>query len=174
MLNKRNLPLYIALAIPVLMIVLVAAFIYLPNMGKKPQYNFVYMTGNGYLPYGGQEYSVSNGHLVQNPSPLDNSAPNVPPKPVVPLGQPHFYVYDVTANSANEVSFQQAQALTLDPSNLSPDGYTLDRGNSGDFLFSGPSDYNTWYLKGHNHSSKLNVKVVGNDYYNLQFLGWVK
>ncbi len=173
MINKKNIPLIIALSIPVLMIILVAAFIYLPGIGQKPKVNFVYMTGNDYYyGYGQQEYVVSGGHLVQNPKPVPPAlSPPIPDNTV-----PRFYFYDVAKNTASELTFQQAQSYKLDSSNISSDGYTVAQGNSGggDFLFGGGSgDYNSWFIKGHNRSVKLNLKLTGVNYYNFQFLGWV-
>lgn len=180
MINRKNLPLYIALAVPVAMILLVAAFIYLPGVGASPKYNFVYMTGNNsYYGYGLQQYQVNGGRLVKNPPPpLQNSQPYNYAPPIPDSAQVRFYVYDVGKNSAEEVSFDQAAALKLDSSNTSPDNYVIQRGNGGgDFLFGGVSgDYNSWFIKGHNRSKKLNLKLTGGTdyYYNFQFLGWVE
>lgn len=175
--TKKNLPLYIALAVPVLMIVLVWAFIYFPGIGKKPTVNFLYMTGN-YIynydyGYNQQGYGVSNGHLIYTPPTVN---PNIP----VPYNNPqntdvHFYVYDVSKNESTEVTFAQAQSYQLDTTNTSSDGYTIQQGSggSGDFLFGGGGgDYTSWFIKGHNRSVKLNLKLTGN-YSNFRFLGWI-
>lgn len=174
--NKQKLPIYIALAIPVLMIVLVAGFVYFPGLGKKPVYDFVYVSGTSsyYYGYGTSEYTVNNGKLTRNPLPPDPYAP----KSVVPVASDsHFYVYDVEKETAAEITFEQAQSYTLDASTESPDGYKiLQGGYGGGFLFfDGPRDYMTRYLVGYNRRFKLNLKFSGNnDYYNFQFLGWVK
>lgn len=179
MIDKKSIPLILALAIPVLMIVLVAGFIYFPGLGQKPKYNFLYMTGNNsyYYDYSRQEYQVSGGHLVYSPQP----APAVPNQPnyVKPdNAQPRFYIYDVAKDVATEVTFQQAQSYQLDSSNSSPDGYIIQQGNygGGDFIFGGGGgDYNSWFIKGHNRSRKLNLKLTGSyNYYNFQFLGWIE
>lgn len=176
MISKKNLPLYIALAVPVLMILLVAAFIYLPGIGKKPAHNFVYMSGQDVYYYGDArgEYTVTNGRLVKNPLPPipEGQAPYYKPA----VSDPHFYFYDVSKHEAREITLAEAAAFELDPSNVSPDGYTVERGNgnSGAFLFGDSGDYNSWFLKGHNRANKLNIKLIGTDYYNMRFLGWVK
>src|SRR6185369_16505972 len=98
MINKQKLPLYIALAVPVLMILIVAAMIYLPGIGKKPGVNFLYMTGSYVYDYGyNVGYQVNSGHLVYSPPPVNNSYPT-PPQ----AGEVHFYVYDVATNQAKE------------------------------------------------------------------------
>ena len=177
--NKKNLPLIIALCIPVVMIILVAAFIYLPSWGKKPQYNFVYMTGSNSYYYdsasGRREYVVSGGHLVYNEVP--SPAPGIPPVYKPDANLPHFYLYDSARDESTEISFAQPQSYKLDASSVSPDGYTVERGNygGGDFLFAGGGrDYNSWFIKGHNRSHKLNLKITGNNYYDIQFLGWIE
>ena len=173
MINKKNIPLIIALAIPVLMIILVAAFIYMPGFGKKPQYNFLYLTGNNVYPYGGQQFVVSAGHLVQT---LPQTPPPNAPSYTTYVDPIHFYLYDVSSGTATEVSFARAQTYALDPSNTSADGYIIQQGSSdgGGLLFGGtPVDYNSWFIQGHNRSIKLNLKLTGTYYNNFQFLGWV-
>jgi hypothetical protein len=171
MINKEKLPLYIALAVPALMIALVAAFIYLPGLGQRPRHNFLYMSGSNVFYYDGgygQGYQVSSGHLVFNPPPYN-------PVNAYPPGEPHFYIYDVVKNAAAEVSVAQAESYTLDPTNTSPDGYTIQQGNGGgDFLFGGGGgDYSSWFIKGHNRAFKLNLKLNGS-YSNFRFLGWME
>ncbi len=176
MINKKNLPLYIALAVPVLMIILVAAFIYLPGIGQKPKYNFVYMSGNNVYDYSYNNYgySVQNGHAVYIPQPVNNLT-----NPPQNQAQPQFYLYDTSKNEATSLTFEQVQTYNLDPTNTSQDGYTVQQGNGGGgdlFFGSTPSDYNSWFIKGHNRSVKLNLKTVSStySYYNFRFLGWVK
>ncbi len=176
MFNKKNLPLAIALAIPLLMIALVAAFIYLPGIGKKPQYNFLYITGNTYLyTYNKGQYFVSGDKLVHNPAPVQNGLQSSVSSTIrAEDQQSHFYIYNVAQNTATELTFEQTQSYRLDPGNTSPDGYRVERGSSGGGIFFGGSyDYNSWYIKGHNRSWRLNLKLTGQDYYNMQFLGWV-
>jgi hypothetical protein len=169
MINKKNIPLYIALAIPVLMILLVAALIYLPGIGQKPRVNFLYMTGTYVYDYGygSGGYQVSGGHLVYN-MPTN-------PSNYVQSGDANFYLYNVSTGQSQEVTLAQAESYNLDPSNVSSDGYTVQQGNAsgGDFLFGSPSgDYTDWFIKGHNRAFKLNLKLVGSEYSNFRFLGW--
>lgn len=174
MINKQKLPLYIALCVPVLMIILVAAFIYLPGIAKKPKVNFLYMTGSNVYQYDyyGQGYMVSGGHLIYNPPADNNNYPNAAVNSDV-----HFYLYNVASNAATEVTLTQAQTYILDSSNTSSDGYTIQMGNGGggDFLFgSSGGDYSNWYIKGNNRAIKLNLKLTGQSYENFRFLGWIE
>src|SRR5262249_46394988 len=124
--------------------------------------------------YDQQQYVVSGGQLVQNPIP--NPTTPTPPGYVKPDNiEPHFYIYDVTKDTATELTFAQAQSYKLDSSNSSSDGYVIAQGNGGGDLFFGSSgDYSSWFIKGHNRSRKLNLKLNSSNYYNFQFLGWVE
>jgi hypothetical protein len=155
------------------MIILVAAFIYLPGIGQKPKVNFLYMTGNNVYEYSYNNYGyqVSGGHLVYNPPvpPVTNQPSYTAPADV------HFYVYNVSSNQPKEVTLAEAENYSLDSSNTSSDGYTIQQGNggSGDFLFGGGGDYTSWFIKGHNRALKLNLKLTGQYYSNFRFLGWL-
>ena len=169
MLKKKNVPLIIGFSIPLLMIFFVAASIYLPGLFVSPKYNFLYSTDSDY--YGGQTYSVSNGHLVENPQPpVSYSDYRTPP------GN-QLYIYNVQTNESTLISFYEAQHFTLIPTTESPDGYKLEYGNQDEGFF--PffwynKDYTDEYLVGHNVSKKLNIKNNGSGYYNaIHFLGWI-
>ncbi len=60
---KKNIPLIVGIAIPLVMIILVGASIYIPRLYVKPQTNFLYQTGGDY--YTSREYVVDNGTLVK-------------------------------------------------------------------------------------------------------------
>jgi len=170
--NKKNLPLILALSIPILMIILVAAFIYFPGVGKKPKVNFLYATGTN-VAYGyGSLYSVNNGGIVENIYPEND--PYF--KYSRPVGDVQLYIYNVETNESKEITFEESKKLKLDPSAQSSDGYEVVNGNSGGdgLFFGGSGDSNHKYLRGHNRSRQLNLKLAGAYYYgNFQFLGWV-
>ncbi len=169
---RKNISLIVGLAIPLLMIVLVALSIYLPNLfAPAPRCNFLYVTGeNGYQ---GAQYTVEHGTLTKH----DVKYPEHSTPAVVRL-----FVHDVSSNESREVSVEAAQQLRLDPSLKSPDVYEVAYGNgdSGFFplFFSGAPDYNAVYLKGHNAGKKMNVQSLNNARYDYrdraQFLGWIR
>ena len=160
------------------MIIIIAAAIYLPNIGKKPATNFLYVTGDAvvydYYNSGNYYYTVQNGRVEKDNYPYN---PNNP-KPYSPaFTESQIYLYDAAKNLSTELSLSEAQQYQLDPGNQSPDGYVVERGSGGGgFPFGGAiQDYNSWYLKGHNRSFKLNLKLIGSyAYNNFKFLGWVK
>ncbi len=170
---KQNISLIIGIAIPVLMIVLVAASIYLPGLfSPAPKVNFLYVIGDDY--YQGQQYTVENGKLTKREVKY--------PEHYTP-GVVRLFIHDVATNQSREVSFAEAQQLPLDANAKSPDGFEVVYGSRGDGIFPlfffHSEDYNTVYLKGHNTSKKLDLQAPttgGYYYYNnrFRFLGWIK
>lgn len=69
---KQNVPLLVGLALPVIMIILVALSIYLPRFlsSAVPQYDFLYMANNNYS--GCTTYSVQMGRLIKFENQNDN------------------------------------------------------------------------------------------------------
>jgi hypothetical protein len=168
---KRNLSLYLGLAIPVVMIILVVSSVYLPGLFIKPQYSFLYATSNSYA---NDHYIVSGEKLVDNKSYEDkNIAANV----ILP--ETRLFFYDIEKNESREISFEEAEAFVLDSSNESPDGFEVENGRRGGGLFfSGYNDYSEKFLVSGLTSKKLNIDLDRNysykSSYYFRFLGWIK
>lgn len=160
---RKHLPLLIGIAIPVLMVLLVAGSIVIPGMLVQPQYGFLYLTTSDYST--NWEYAVEGGKLVKRKgrNPADTGA------------EPTLYVHDMRKNESGVVTFDEAQKLKLDPGRLSPDGFEVVQGRQGDFLFfSGPRYDGEYYIRGHGVSNRLRLKTEGRYYYGgYQFLGWI-
>lgn len=171
---KKNITLVLGISIPILMILFVAGSIYLPSLFIKPHFNFLYASGGNYY-YNQQQFSIQDGRLTRNDIKQSEKQ-----KYYQSQKKSELYIYDITKNKAREVSFMEAQKLSLDTETKSPDGFTIvygSRGNGGIFpFFSGSErDYAARYLKGHNVSRKLNLQPDGGHYYsNFRFLGWIK
>ena len=165
--EERRLPLTIGLAIPVIMIGLVAVSIYVPGLfSPPPRFDFLYVTWDN---YGGPEYVVERGQLVRRA--VTYPAHYTP-------GPKQLFVHHVAANESVEVSFEEAKTLPLDSSVQSPDGFEVACGTHGDgffpFFFSGESDYNALYLTGHHAAKRLHLKSGDRWYYDRpRFLGWI-
>jgi hypothetical protein len=167
--NKKNLPLILALCVPLVMIVLVAGAIYLPSIGKKPNYNFLYVSNTDY--YNSDRYFVADHKLVVEEKIYRDYEMIKSPQ----TSKGNLYLYNIQTNTAQDVSLEEAQKYILDASKTSPDGYEVTRGSGGGggFLFGGGySDYNSYFIRGHNRALKLNLKTVGT-YPDMQFIGWV-
>ena len=174
---RKNLPLIVGLAIPVLMIIFVALAVYLPTFLAHPKYGFVFSTGDTYASNYGNHYSVVDGKIVKTTVPD-------PKKPELLLPYPNtnaisLFVYDPKIDNVRSITFAEAEKLNVDISPKSPDGYTLERGdsNGGIFeLFGSNRDYNSWYLKSGLVSKKIYLTSPSQSYYYNgygQFLGWI-
>ena len=164
--NRKNVPLIVALSIPVLMIALIAISIYFPALFVSPKFDFVYSTDNEYCRF--LKYSVKVGKIIENekqPANENNICRD--------SRDPRLYYYDVTRKISREITFEEAQKLTLDNAFQSPDGFEVVSGDrSFDVFFIGGSSYYDKYLKKGSYSRKLNIPH--NYYYDFRLIGWVK
>jgi hypothetical protein len=172
---KKNIALVIGILIPILMILFVAGSIYLPGLFIKPKFNFLYVSGDDSSYYNNRyQYSIQNNKLIENkteqPQNQNYKSPQFESK---------LYLYDVVKNESKEISFAETQNLDLDSNVKSPDDFEIVYGSRGSgfflFFYSGETDHDTRYLKGHNVSKKLNLQLNANSYYNnFRFIGWIK
>lgn len=174
---RQNLPLIVGLSLPVLMILFIAAAIYIPALFANPTTDFVYAIGDGtYYRFDGinGEYVIQSGKIVRNPPVYPEDYPR--PERDIPS---QLYYHDVEEDKSRQISLQEAQQLTLDPGPVSSEGFEVVRGSRGGgdffpFFIGGRYDYNTVYLIGHNTSIKMNVLGVSpNTYADFRFVGWV-
>ncbi len=169
-----------AVAVPVAFAVIAAGAVLLPRLfGKPPVYDFVYAAGiPPYGSYGKYDLVVTNGRvtLVNRDCPSSCSPSDT---------RPVLYRYDVTTQHGVEISLEQAQELTLDPSERSPDGYRLTRGDAhgGIFpLYIEGFGNRPMYLVGPGGRYEVNLaqsgSAMGGSYYyssyNTRLLGWIK
>lgn len=158
---KKNLPLLIAISIPILILVLLVISITLPSLLVKPQYDFIYMAGDNY----DRQYYVENSKLTKSESKSTYLSP----------AKKQFFLYDIQANIARELTFDEAQTYTLNPNKKSPDGMEIiSGGGSSGFLFFSSTSYGyDYYILGHGLSKKLNIPQTSNYDGYFNFLGWV-
>jgi len=169
--GKQNIALIIGLSIPVAMVVFIAIAINGPRWlaaVDPPRYNFLYATGQQ-NPYA--RYLVKAGRLTFQES--------VTPEGAVPMIQNpvRFFVHDVAENISAEITETEAQALSLDGSVRSPDGFSVKAGRRGGWLFFpvGRGSESSYLIK-ENYRMKLNLENRNgayNFYWNNRFLGWV-
>jgi hypothetical protein len=160
---KKNLPLFVALGIPVVLTVVIALAIYVPGFGAEPSYDFVYATRN-YVGYG-SSYDVKDGKIVEQPA-FPSGMEESFPQSVSPA---QLYYYDVESGTSRSLNMQEAQVYRLETSRTSPDGYLLKNGSSGGiFPFYESGNYQDQYLVGNNRRVKTTISD-----YDFMFLGWV-
>ncbi len=167
--NKENIPLIIGIALPLLMIVFVAASIYVPRwFTDPPQYDFLYSNADYYrLDY---DYEVVDGRLIKIYSATDRDISES--DLLIIEEEAVFYLHDLSENESEKISFDLASDLILDDSKESPDGYKIERGSGGGMF--GNNNYNKLYIKGNGSSRKLDLeRGTGYRYYDFNFIGWI-
>ena len=168
---KDNFSLVLGISIPILMILFVAAFIYLPGLFIHPQYNFLYASGGDY--YWNEQFYVQDGKLLKKDIKRSDDHYYNPPVDA------KLFIYDVASDTSTEVTFEDAQKNTYAPGYESPDGFEIVQGSrgGGSFLFdiSSENDSCARYLSGHNVSNKLDIQKSGGSYCGyFHFVGWIK
>lgn len=160
---KRNWAVWLAIALPIAMIVFIAASIYLPRLwAPEPQYGFVYSVNN--YNYDEAKVRVRNGRLEKVEAAHDEDDKGK-------LSNPRLYAYHPQSGESQEIDFDEAQKLKLDDRKKSPDGFEVKAGDGYSGPFGGSSEGGV-YFSGHGVSHKLNLRGVDNAY-NFQFIGWV-
>jgi hypothetical protein len=166
MAKKNSLPIILAVLIPIIMIILVSASIYVPRLYVRPAVDFLYSAQVDYCGY--DPYGVENGKLVQLPDTRKAGYGSCTAKV-------KFFIYNVIADKSEPITQEAAQGLSLDPDPRSPDGFeVMGSENNGDYFpfYWSSGDYYSKYLKGKGISRKINLPddVSG---YEFHFLGWI-
>ena len=167
---EKKLPFALGLLLPIILVIFVALLSFLPKHLIRPQYNFLYATGDYF--YSPVQYIVKDNHvLMQVRSGQIKSHNNAFSAPE------QIYYYDVKQNKAIPITLNQAQKYTLDPHIVSPDGFRIVYGSSETaffplFLYTG-NDRSIRFLAKQSYRLRLNLKLIGQFYDNFYFLGWI-
>lgn len=167
--KKENITLIIGLSIPVVMVLFIAGAIYLPSLFinvDPPVYSFMYMSNSG---RDGYNYQVKENRLSRTEIKRKNNYYNSNKTPV------RFFIHNIKTHKNKELSFEQAQAIELNPHIESPDGFQIENGRHryGFFPFYSRSNYNTRYITREGYAEKLKLHSNTRNYYNFRFLGWL-
>ncbi len=168
--NKEKIPLFIALSIPILMVLFLAASIYLPALGVQPKTNFLYSQGDE---YSRTKYYVQDNHLLQRAVEY--------PEHFRAKKEVRIFIYDVHKRESREIPYEQAQSLVLDSRVKSPDGFEVITDHSGGYdmfpFFYSRLNYGEKYLKKGNYSRKLEINQEDSSRYyyghGFNFIGWI-
>lgn len=183
--NTKHMPLIVAITLPVIFVLILALVTLVPNMSIKPQHDFIYTIPDeksydyGYdLVRYKNSYDLKDGKIVLKPI---SSAPVPRDKAlseVVYENAPLIYYYDIQNQTSREITFKEAQELTLQKGPSSPDGYTIsyDTNHEGIFeLFGSENDANYVITKGKGKKTLSGI-VFDEMYYraDLNIIGWIK
>lgn len=194
---KKHLPLIVAIALPIIFIGILALVIAVPSMRISPQHDFIYIDKQElnsksmaypYVPtYYKNVYEIEEGKLVLKPlgiqpdgirvMPDGSRIYPVPGEQVEYIDAPKLYYYSVDENTSREISFADAQGLSLVPGPSSPDGYNVSYEYNSDGIFElFGSDSNSGYVitKGTGRKTLTGMPSDQN-YYGGSFtlIGWV-
>lgn len=167
--KKENITLIIGLSIPVVMVLFIAGAIYLPYLFidvDPPKYSFMYMTNSG---RDGYNYQVKENKITRTEIKRKTNYNSSNRYPV------RFFIHNIKTHKNKELSFEQAQAVGLNPHVESPDGFLIERGRRsyGFFPFYSRSNYYTRYITKEGYAEKLKLHRNTRNYYNFRFLGWL-
>jgi len=156
---KKNISLVIGISLPILLVLVIIAVVYIPTLFMRSKFSFLYVTGPTYL--NSQKFSVVNGALEERMPKDDNERTR--------FEKIELFKYDAESKESYEIAFQDAIGLSLKASNNSPDDYKIERRRAGSSFFSSlSSDYDIYLRKG---SISKRLKVKGDTY--KEFLAWI-
>lgn len=180
---KENFVVILAFLIPILLIIGVALFTYLPSALVSSEYNFLYATcddndyDNRCEEYLEKRYSITDGKLIMNEVELKPRYEG--DEDFERDYQAHIFLHDTEKNESREIVFDEARELDLSEMVTSPDGFSVssdyNRGAEIFLLFDSGSSYDVYLTKG-NSRKKLNIINNNDRYYyryNFEFIGWI-
>lgn len=154
--SKHLKEIILLFSVPIAIIVIIVAFLYIPRAFANPGYDFIYCTG----------YSCENRVSVDPNGKLVTSSDS---ERYTPYDFSLRY-YDVQRDATRLLHAEEANRYQLDTTSKSPDGYILKHTSSGSgFLFWG--DYqNNWSLSKGIISKPVTLNSGSN---SNTFIGWV-
>lgn len=178
---RKNLSLIAAVAIPVVLLALVAVIVYFRQGTILPTQDFLYSSmNNSRYVYQQGGYTVDASGKLTKFDPFINypKDPAISARPVEMTSgtttYPDLYLYDVQTDTVKMVTFEEASAFSLDPSFRSIDGYQVQTGDSSGLIpLFGGSDYRNRYIVKGSTGKRLDLPQTS-EYYDFQFIGWIR
>lgn len=170
---KRLAPLLLAFGAPIVLIGVVALFIWIPQMRVHPTYDIMYAS-NAYRPFFTVREGVLTSTVVNDAGEL--IASSTPGFGDWEVKQTAFHRYNPETGVSTEIgSYAIARLVPIVSVDASPDGYTVSQvfhnGNGSIMPFFYDSYRNDGYaITG--HGGKKRMKGVGNSY-NVKIVGWI-
>ena len=165
--NSPIKDLLLLFAIPVAVILIAAAVIYLPRLLANPSHDFIYAVCD--------DYRCKSGYSVDGSGRVTEDTNEEAAKYSFYDQSAQLRYYSASSGATRSITLDDAQSYQLDVSSRSPDGYTLTQeGSSSGFLFWSSRD-DRWYLK--DGAKKKPVELITDQSrysQNIKFLGWVK
>ncbi len=177
---KKNLPLIVALALPLLVVGIVLISVSVPAQELDIEHKVIFAVNNE--PYGNYQdeyvYIVSDGRVERFDIQEFNESQHKRIR--VPQEEPKLYIYDFETEELSELSSEEAgQFEIVKTGNISPEGYHLSYGYAGGSagifdLFGGYSGNYGWKIEKGNMSVFKELPDTSGIYWNADILGWVR
>lgn len=182
--KASNISLIVGLAIPVVMVALIAAAVLLPGRSFNPTTDFIYATGSypTYITRSGttvtqHSLTVKNGTLTDTTQSYQQV--EHPSYPFEKESIPRLFLHSTTENTNKELTIDEVQNMKLSAEQKSPDGLTVEFGRRsyGVFPFffdSGSSNYEQAYLSNQTASKEIQLTSdASSNFFSFQLVGWV-
>ena len=180
-----KISLIVGLAIPVVLVLAIAAAVLLPGRSIEPKTDFLYAVGQypSYVSYSGNTatehtFSVVNGKLIESTNAYTTSTQAYPPFASEKGIVPRFFVHHAQSDTNTEVSVVEAMDLSFSTETKSPDGLTITFGERSYGIFpfySGNNDNRQHaYLSNGKASKEISlISDVSINYAPFQMVGWI-
>lgn len=143
--------------VPVIIVLILAGFVYIPRTLANPGYDFIYCEG-----YSCDEmYGVDASGLIRIRLGTERHSYN----------SASLFYYDVSEDSTREIETTEALEFKVDDNSKSPDGYTLQHNTGGGGFLFWDSYQNNWSLSKGLASKPVNLDRGG--YGDKKLMGWV-
>lgn len=177
--ERYAVPLLIV-GIPILFLIVVGMIAYVPSIYAQPQYDMLYSRSESYYPIDGMgNYYVAQQHVQALVDPtsarviVNQKNPNdAGQQRMRSIATTQLYRFESATGRSEQIDFADAQKLLVDPSPVSPDGYSLeqDQATSGVFPFFFIDNAHQGYVlkKG---LVRKDISIGMGEY--AHFIGWV-
>lgn len=174
--NKKNLAIIAATVIPVIMILSLMSYIYIPKLflGQSKNIQFIYLS-----PDDNREslrYQVVDNALVKKSSTHSDSYRKLLARKSIE--KPQLYIYNSETNSSKKIKSNKAKQLLLSSKSISPNGFSLScsiqKPNIIELALGPVTNCNQGrFLVGPGVTKKMNLtlKEIGAD--SFRFIAWV-
>ncbi|OGY31688.1 MAG: hypothetical protein A3C02_00305 [Candidatus Andersenbacteria bacterium RIFCSPHIGHO2_02_FULL_45_11] len=185
MANKSaKISLIIGLALPALMVAIIAGLVFLPSKTLHPTTDFIYVVGPypSYVTRTGDtttqhDTTITSGKLTHTTTSYAERD-GYTPYPFEKNSAPRFFIHHTQTDTNDEIPVEEISKLTLSPEKKSPDGFTLAFGKQSygvfPFFFNGDTNREHAYLSTERASKEITlVSDTSVNYYEMQLVGWV-
>ncbi len=182
--KSSKISLIIGLALPAIMVAIIAGLVFLPGKSLNPTTDFIYVVGPypSYTTRSGDtvtqhDIMITNGKLAHTATSY-NGRDGYIQYPDDRHTVPRFFIHRTQANTNEEIGIEALGKLMLSPDRKSPDGFTLTFGKQSygvfPFFFNDNTNRDHAYLSTNRASKEITlVSDTSIDYYAMQLVGWI-